>query len=312
MRLHLEQLAAGFRAAGADCRAVGYAADGRARWRRGDDDALRRRCSDALASAARASRAELLVLARGRLDFERLRAGTPARLAFWDWDGIAGEGDLPPPAVLDLLLSASPEAARRWTGRASRVRHLPHGVDLAFFAPGSLSAAQRRRFAAPVAFVGRPSPHRVELLAPLLDQGLALWGRRWRSRRRVPRGLRRAARGRRDVVGERLRCVYRASGSVLNILGDPAGDVLSAQVFAAPATGACLVCEAIPGLEEAFEPGREVAVFRSPGELREQVARLSRDREAARAIGANARRRCEAEHAWSERARTILAWAREL
>ncbi|HET6399510.1 MAG TPA: glycosyltransferase, partial [Candidatus Thermoplasmatota archaeon] len=82
------------------------------------------------------------------------------------------------------------------------------------------------------------------------------------------------------------------------------------RIFEAAGAGACIITDAWPGVEEFFEPGREILVAGSG----EAVARLLRalDPAKARAIGAAARRRALREHTYTQRALQVDAKLRAL
>lgn len=77
------------------------------------------------------------------------------------------------------------------------------------------------------------------------------------------------------------------------------------RVFEAAGAGACLLCDAWPGLEMFLEPGREVLVVHDGDEVLATLDALDPAR--ARAIGAAARRRVLAEHTYAHRAAQVEA-----
>ncbi|MGD0676478.1 MAG: glycosyltransferase [Polyangiaceae bacterium] len=84
----------------------------------------------------------------------------------------------------------------------------------------------------------------------------------------------------------------------------------SVRLFEAAACATPIITDAWPGLEAFFEPGREVIVARTPGEV---IATLQRTAEGdRRTIGHRARVRALAEHTAAHRAETLEGWVREL
>lgn len=75
------------------------------------------------------------------------------------------------------------------------------------------------------------------------------------------------------------------------------------RVFEAAAAGACIITDEFLGLEEFFEPGREILVARSGEEVAETLAELSPRK--ARAIGLSALARAMDEHSYARRARGL-------
>lgn len=64
----------------------------------------------------------------------------------------------------------------------------------------------------------------------------------------------------------------------------------------APMLGACYLTEAAPGLEDLFEPGREIETYRDAEELAFKAAALSAEPARRRELRARAQRRALAEH----------------
>lgn len=81
----------------------------------------------------------------------------------------------------------------------------------------------------------------------------------------------------------------------------------TARPFELAAMGCCVVSSPYPGLEEWFEPGREMIVLDDADQAVEVYRQLLTDEGARRAIGARARERVLAEHTFRHRARSVLA-----
>jgi spore maturation protein CgeB len=79
----------------------------------------------------------------------------------------------------------------------------------------------------------------------------------------------------------------------------------SPRIFEASGAGACLITDAVEGIGEFLEPGREVLVAGCGEEVAEIVAHLTP--EDARAVAAAARARILAHHTWERRAREVHA-----
>ena len=79
----------------------------------------------------------------------------------------------------------------------------------------------------------------------------------------------------------------------------------SPRIFEASGAGACLITDAVEGIGEFLEPGREVLVAACGEEVAETVAHLTP--EDARAVAAAARARILAHHTWERRAREVHA-----
>jgi hypothetical protein len=78
------------------------------------------------------------------------------------------------------------------------------------------------------------------------------------------------------------------------------------RLFEAASCGCAVLNPAIPGLEDLFEPGEEVAVYRDGAELAAWVKRLQGDGLLARSMGLRAWERVRREHLPRHRAETLL------
>lgn len=81
----------------------------------------------------------------------------------------------------------------------------------------------------------------------------------------------------------------------------------TARPFELAAMGCCVVSRPYPGIEEWFEPGREMIVLRETDDVVAVYRDLLADDATRRAVGARARARVLAEHTFRHRARSVLA-----
>lgn len=79
------------------------------------------------------------------------------------------------------------------------------------------------------------------------------------------------------------------------------------RVFDVPASGAFLLTDHRAQLERMFEPGREIALFHSPDEVPELLARYLADAPERLRMAQAGRARVLAEHTYAHRLRTLLA-----
>jgi spore maturation protein CgeB len=94
--------------------------------------------------------------------------------------------------------------------------------------------------------------------------------------------------------------------AVLNISRDSMarmGFSPATRVFEAAGAGACVISDAWEGIEEFFEPEREILVARNGAEVAAQLAALTPAR--ARSIGEAARQRALANHTYQRRVRLL-------
>lgn len=82
----------------------------------------------------------------------------------------------------------------------------------------------------------------------------------------------------------------------------------SARPFELAALGCAMVSNPYPGVEEWFEPGREILVINSQQEAVETYRWLLRDHAARRDLGARARERFLAQHTYRHRAEELLGY----
>lgn len=84
------------------------------------------------------------------------------------------------------------------------------------------------------------------------------------------------------------------------------------RLFEAASCGCAVLNPAIPGLEELFAPGEEVAMYRDGAELAAWVKRLQGDGLLARSMGLRAWERVRREHLPRHRAETLLGAVRDM
>src|SRR5262245_4668311 len=149
------------------------------------------------------------------------------------------------------------------------IHYLPvFGMDLARYRNFYVDAP--RPYAHSLVLVGGHNARRAEYASALLDLPLELYGK-WGRRRAAPE-LRRRVRAP-GAWGEALLRLYNTSKVVLNITNwDPARYVaLNQRVFDVPATGAFLLTDYSPELEEHFRIGGEIVCFAGVDELRDRA-----------------------------------------
>jgi spore maturation protein CgeB len=170
------------------------------------------------------------------------------------------------------------------------------------------TADERRRWGAPLAFVGNRYPYRERLVRELLDYPLRVWGAGWRD---AEDGALRAAAGP-PVFGRDKLLVYAASTLSLNH-HHPMNDIVgvNTRTFELAAAGACQLVDWKDDLGTLFKPGDEVVVYRDLAELRRRLEYYLAHPDEAREIGENARRRALAEHTLRHRIEEILDVVRD-
>ena len=154
--------------------------------------------------------------------------------------------------------------------RSDKIRFLPvYGMDFSLYR--NLYVDSPRPFDHEVVLVGGHNARRAELVSRLLDLPLEIYGK-WGKQARFDAALRARIKAR-GVWGEALLAVYNRSKIVLNITNwDPARHVaLNQRVYDVPATGAFLLTDYSPELEEHYRIGDELVCYRSVDELKDKA-----------------------------------------
>ena len=154
--------------------------------------------------------------------------------------------------------------------RADRIHPLPvYGMDFARYR--NLYAAAGRPYNHEIVLVGGHNTRREQLLGGLTDLPLEIYGK-WGKHARHGSPLARLLKAR-GIWGEALLGLYNTSKIVLNITNwDPARyAALNQRVFDVPATGAFLLTDHSPELEELFRLGEEIVTYRDVDELRDKA-----------------------------------------
>jgi spore maturation protein CgeB len=163
--------------------------------------------------------------------------------------------------------------------QSDKIHPLPvYGMDFALYR--NLYVNAPRPYGHELVLVGGPNARRERLVGEVLDLPLEIYGK-WGKPARKSRAVRRRWKAR-GAWGEMLVRLYNTSKVVLNVTNwDPARYVaLNQRVFDVPATGAFLLTDYSPELEQHFRIGEEIACFGGVEELRDKASwYLSHDAE---------------------------------
>jgi len=320
MGTYMHQVAGGFQLLGHHTTLMDYHLIDKSRWLTNLIGYKKRyfmeRKTSALTKLIKDIKPDMVIFALAHLlfDFSRIRDSYHGILVFFDMDGPAlpcYEKGFEWIKELDLLASVSRLTVRQLNSLGyDNVMYWPHGVDPRYFRPLQLSGREIRDFGSSMAFVGRPTKRRANMLKEFPIGPLAIWGRRWWKRpyNRDP-VITRALRSKSDILGLDLVKMYNASTLILNILREPFAEhstIMNLQVFSVPACGTCLLTEWVEEIEEAFDVDKEILVFKNPSEFVEKAIRYAHDQELARRIGQAGRLRCLGEHTHKHRAQQLL------
>jgi len=186
----------------------------------------------------------------------------------WRVDGPLDSPDLLEDArIYDAYFCSHREG---YDPRSDKIHYLPvYGMDFSLYR--NLYAGSSRPYNHDLVLVGGHNARRAQFVSQLLDLPLEIYGK-WSKQYRSNPALKKHVRAR-GVWGEALLRVYNTARIVLNITNwDPARYVaLNQRVFDVPATGAFLLTDYSPELEEHYEIGREIACFGDAEELRDKA-----------------------------------------
>ncbi len=181
------------------------------------------------------------------------------------------------------------------------MRYLPPGCDPSIHRP----MRARDRFRANVVFVGTATPHREELLAELVEYGLAVWGPGWRRTK-----LRDYCRGELLTHEDYVRA-YAGASVAINLTcggesGVKEGPGCNRRLFEVAAIGVPQVVEENPDLHRHFREGSEILVSRTTADLRQLTSEALHDRAWAEQVAAGGRHRALGEHTYMHRLTELL------
>lgn len=262
---------------------------------------------------ARAFRPELTIVLKGDVYspavFQELKRLTDGPLVSW-WvdDPFAYPHSVQALPVFDRVFvfdrSYMPELAARGV---TRTTFLPCACDESVYRPIALAEGERRRLGTDVAFIASHYPGRgtlVRALAERMDVGV--WGKGWElPMAQAELGATRPLRG--GIVSDRVAArIYNATKIGLN-LHHPQSRLggLNTRTFELLACGALPLVDHLPGMEELLEPGREVAVYRTPADAAGVAEEYLGDAAKRKSLVERGRARVLAEHTYVARMRTI-------
>lgn len=213
----------------------------------------------------------------------------------------------PPDAlqVYDLVLSSFPPTVERFRGWG-----IPAELHRLGFEPRVLDQLPSGSRRPVVTFVGSlyPGVHdsRIALLERVAERfgdAFELWSP---HADRLPADSALRARNRGTAWGVDMYRVLRESAVTLNEHGSIAPHANNCRLYEATGVGAPLVTDWKPDLDVLFEPGREVAAFRSPEECLQLVERLLGDEAERERLARAGQERTLADHTYRRRMEELL------
>lgn len=287
--------------------------EGYARW-------LQVRRRRAMVRTAREFRPDLVLVLKGEsvhpATLAKLKASTGAGLVVWWVDhpfmnAETGQRwryvpDCTPLFDHCFVFDRSYEASLREAG-ARATSFLPCAADPGIFKPLTLTTVDHRTYGASVSLVGVYSERRGQVISALCKEpGLGVWGPGWHQFFRTMNGAAPQVRGE-GLVPEEACKVYNAGAINLNThhLQSRRGG-LNTRSFEIPAAGAFELTDYVPDMESLLEPGREVAVYRSPEEAADLARFYVKAEDQRRRIAEAGYRRVLAEHTYRHRMEALL------
>lgn len=193
----------------------------------------------------------------------------------------------------------------------SNYHYLPNACAPEIHRPEKIPEARRSRYGSDLSFIGAPYPNRVNMFKLLLDFDFGIWGEGWDGYLQLF-GDHIRARGR-WISEETAAIIYNSSKLGINLhsstthdLINLEGDFINPRTFALAASGCFQLVDYRAPLEELFEVGRELIVFRSPEEFRELIEHYLGNPDEGIEIAGRARERALREHSYEHRMKSIL------
>lgn len=235
--------------------------------------AWKRRHRQQLIKTLSHSRWDVLLSIQGSIDqhtANQLRHHSPhLRIIYWWGDILTGQAQARIEEAADfsehILMSYLGSYQALKPAYQDRLVYFPFGVSRNFHTTNNLSARDRKRFAADVAFVGTYYPERCALIRYLntqLETPVSVWGRGWRK----CRGIRHHGV---LSLADSLK-VYHCSGISLNLHHIETPNGCNMKFYEIPAAGGFQICDRQP-LMESTDLGRQTVTCRSIPEFSEQV-----------------------------------------
>lgn len=267
-------------------------------------------------SLAEEHRPEFTLVLKGEVllpeSIERLRNLTNGPVVQWCGDDPSWFPNIIGAAHLyDRFYLADPTYAPDLKPRGVIARFLPHAVDSASWAGDDADAES-----VDVIFVGDARHNmghlpanrsRVDILEAVARSGvnLAVWGRGWEKLEPSYR-VRAAHRGLTLLPAAAVARAYRGAKVVLNVHHAQMREGPNMRTFEIPATGAFQLTDYKTRMDELFEVGTELAVYRNADDVVETLHRYLSDEPARRAMARAGKQRVERDHTYAVRMRQLI------
>lgn len=160
-----------------------------------------------------------------------------------------------------------------------------------------------------ITFVGTYYPERGTVIKELRDYNLHLWGPMW-NMFWIDRKIRNHLHKTEWLSAEDIVDIYNKSKIVINIHAKPqihSRFKANMKVFEISASCSFQLCDYVEGLEDLYDIGKEIEVYRDTKELREKIDYYLSHPNERRRIAEAAAARTHKEHRYIDRAREIMS-----
>ena len=255
-----------------------------------------------LIAAARAFRPELILVLWGNTLspdlLHSLKKESGARMATWwvDYPFRHRAEKLIPLYDFFFIFDRSYIPAIQKQG-AQNVRFLPCACDESVYYPRRLTRREEARYMSDVAWVAWYYPDRGRIAQALEGVDLKIWGRNWPGDLAEDRFVK-------DTVAAKI---YSATKIGLNSHSDQSRQGgLNTRSFELLAAGAFELTDAVEGMEELLEPGRDLAVYRSPEEARDLARHYLKNPGERQRMARAGRERVLSQHTYLHRMKALM------
>jgi spore maturation protein CgeB len=265
------------------------------------DEKLQRR----LVGVALQAECEVVINVDSRLmpdTVRRLRSGG-MRVAFWFPDHVAGLGrELMLLTPYDALFFKEPHIVERLQANLDLpVYYLPEACNPGWHRPLVPAGTEPH-----IVVAGTMRPSRVRLIERLMARGIPMkiYGGA------IPRWLGdspiRSAHVGYPIWREQKARIFRSAAGVLNTMYSAEVFGVNVRLFEAAGSGGAVITEFRPIVQDLFEVGNEVLVFRDFDELVDGAMRLLDETGLAARLGDAAARRAHRDHTYESRLNSLL------
>ena len=209
----------------------------------------------------------------------------------------------------DFVFCGGTEAMELLNGyNIKNIYWLPFACDPLYHKPVAVSQPEEERYGSDVVFVGSFYPNRARIFEEISDMGLAVWGPGWDA---VPSSspLKRCIRRAEGVTPEEWLKIYASSKMTLVVHRQKEGVLCyqaSPRVYEALACKKMLLSDAQPDVTALFNDGQDLAIFKTPGHLRELIQFYINNPAQRERIAKSGQEKVLNNHTYDQRIRNML------